>query len=197
MNFPKKFTCPSCKLRTGFTILALLQNPLALGYWTWFFLHAVYYPHPSINAVPVSTGYQICHPLCAKYIDIKVKSFLKSFSQEENKQPSIQDIIELFLCSLLVLNHIRDQKLDAMTRHVWIFLKLSLLVYSFLNNNIVIIPKPVIHLETSTSCSESLDMNTYSYLTVSPQWSKFSSNHYEFLHSFLRQQFAGKPVVAL
>ena len=121
LNFLKNFTCPLSKLRTGFTILALLQNPLALGYWTWFFLHAVYYPHPSINAVPVSTGYQICHPLCAKYIDIKVKSFLKSFSQEEKKQPSIQDIIELFLCSLLVLNHIRDQKLDAVTRHVWIF----------------------------------------------------------------------------
>ena len=124
----------------------------------------------------------------------KVKSFSKSFSQEENKQPSLQDIIELFLCSLLVLNHIRDQKLDAMTRHVWIFLKLSLLVYPFLNNNIVIIPKPVIQLETSTSCSESLDTNTYSYLTVSSRWSKFSSNQYEFLHSFLRQQFAGKPV---
>ncbi|XP_068758844.1 uncharacterized protein [Montipora capricornis] len=39
-----------------------------------------------------------------------------SFAQEENKQPALEDLIELFLCSLLVLNHIRDQKLDAPSR---------------------------------------------------------------------------------
>ncbi|KAL9959343.1 hypothetical protein ACROYT_G032657 [Oculina patagonica] len=39
-----------------------------------------------------------------------------SLGQEDNvKQPTLQDLIELFLCSLLVLNNLRDEKLDAMT----------------------------------------------------------------------------------
>ena len=45
----------------------------------------------------------------------------------------------------------------------------------FFNDNIVIIPKPVIHLETSTSCSESLDTNTYSYLTGVPDEANFQA----------------------
>lgn len=39
-----------------------------------------------------------------------------SFGQEDTKQPSLQDLIELFLCCLLVLNHLRDDKLDADAR---------------------------------------------------------------------------------
>ncbi|XP_074613691.1 uncharacterized protein LOC141873555 isoform X3 [Acropora palmata] len=39
-----------------------------------------------------------------------------SFGQEDKKQPVLEDLIELFLCSLLVLNHKRDQKLDVLTR---------------------------------------------------------------------------------
>lgn len=40
-----------------------------------------------------------------------------SFGHEDNiKQPTLQDLIELFLCSLLVLNNLRDDKLDATAR---------------------------------------------------------------------------------
>ncbi|XP_022791463.1 uncharacterized protein LOC111330786 [Stylophora pistillata] len=39
-----------------------------------------------------------------------------SFGQEDHKQPSLHDLIELFLCCLLVLNHLRDDKLDADAR---------------------------------------------------------------------------------
>lgn len=39
-----------------------------------------------------------------------------SFRQEDHKQPSLHDLIELFLCCLLVLNYLRDDKLDADAR---------------------------------------------------------------------------------
>ena len=49
------------------------------------------------------------------------------YIQEDTKQPSLQDLIELFLCCLLVLNHLRDDKLDADARCVFLFISIIFL----------------------------------------------------------------------